>query len=57
MDVAITYNALRTNHISGDNFWMQGGAIELGARLYRGLGIAARVEAGHVGAGTTNGVH
>ena len=33
VDVAITYDALRTNHISGDNFWMQGGAVELGARL------------------------
>jgi hypothetical protein len=32
------------------------GAVELGARLYRGLGLAARVEGGHVGAGTTNGV-
>jgi hypothetical protein len=56
VDVAITYDALYANHITGDNFWMQGGAVELGARFYRGWGIAARVEGGHVGAETTNEV-
>jgi len=56
VDVAITYDALHANDLTGDNFWMQGGAVELGARLYRGFGIAARVEGGHVGAGTANGV-
>lgn len=56
VDVAITYDALRTNHISGDNFWMQGGAVELVARLYRGFGVAARVEGEHAGPGTANGV-
>lgn len=56
VDVAITYDSLHANHITGDNFWMQGGAVELGARLYRGLGIAARVEGGHVGAANANGV-
>jgi hypothetical protein len=55
VDVAITYDALRANHISGDSFWMHGGAVELGAEFYRGLGIAARVEGGHV-AGTANAV-
>ena len=56
VDVAITYDALHANDLTGDNFWMQGGAVELGARLYRGFGIAARVEGGHVGAGTANRV-
>lgn len=55
VDIAVTYDALRTNHITGQNFWMQGGAIELGARLYRGLGVAARVEGLHAGAKTTTG--
>jgi hypothetical protein len=56
VDVAVTYDALRSNHITGDNFWAQGGAVELGGRFYRGLGVAARVEGGHAGAGNTNGV-
>ena len=56
VDVAVTYDALRSNHITGDNFWAQGGAVELGGRFYRGLGVAARVEGSHAGAGSTNGV-
>jgi hypothetical protein len=55
IDLAVTYDALHTNHITAQSFWMQGGAVELGARMYRGLGIAARVEGLHVGAGTTTG--
>lgn len=45
IDLAVTYDALHTNHITVQNFWMQGGAVELGARAYRGLSIAARVGA------------
>jgi hypothetical protein len=55
VDLAVTYDALHTNHITTQNFWMQGGAVELGARLYRGLGIAARVEGEHAGTNTTTG--
>jgi hypothetical protein len=47
IDLAVTYDALHTDHITAQSFWMQGGAVELGARLYRGLGIAARVEGLH----------
>jgi hypothetical protein len=53
IDIAVTYDALHTNHITAQNFWMQGGAIELGARLYRGLGVAARVEGLHAGTTAT----
>jgi hypothetical protein len=47
VDVAVTYDVLRSSQVTGDSFWMQGGAVELGARFYRGLGVAARVEGGH----------
>jgi hypothetical protein len=47
VDLTITGDALHANHITGQSFWMQGGAAELGARMYRGLGIAARVEGLH----------
>jgi hypothetical protein len=53
IDLAVTYDALHTNHITAQNFWMQGGAVELGARAYRGLSIAARVEGLHAGRTTT----
>ena len=36
IDLAVTYDALHTNHITAQSFWMQGGAVELGARLYGG---------------------
>jgi hypothetical protein len=55
IDLAVTYDALHTNHITAQSFWMQGGGIELGARMYRGLGIAARVEGLHAGTNTTTG--
>jgi hypothetical protein len=55
IDLAVTYDALHTSHITSQNFWMQGGAVELGARAYRGLGIAARVEGLHAGTNSTTG--
>jgi hypothetical protein len=56
IDLAVTYDAMHTNHITSQSFWMQGGAVELGARLYRGLSIAARVEGDHDGANSADGV-
>lgn len=53
VDLAVTYDVMHTNHITEQNFWMQGGAAELGARLYRGLGVVARVEGLHSGTNAT----
>jgi hypothetical protein len=55
IDLAVTYDALHTNHITAQNFWMQGGAMELGARAYRGLSVAARVEGLHAGTNSSTG--
>jgi hypothetical protein len=55
IDLAVTYDALHTNHITAQSFWMQGGAVELGAQMYRSLGIAARVEGLHAGTNSTTG--
>jgi len=41
--LALTYAASRSRNIDGANFWMQGGALDLNARFYRGLGLAASV--------------
>jgi hypothetical protein len=54
IDLAVTYDVLHTNHITSQSFWMQGGAVEMGARMYRGLGVAARVEGLHAGTNTTS---
>jgi hypothetical protein len=50
IDIAITYDALRINTTGTRSLWMQGGAIELQAPMYHGLGVAARVEGLHAGA-------
>jgi len=42
-DLAMTFNADRTNPVNGTNSWLKGGSIELGANAWHGLGIAARV--------------
>lgn len=56
IDVAVTYDALHANHITSQSFWLQGGAVELGAQAYRGFGVAARVEGLHAGTSSTDGV-
>jgi peptidoglycan-associated lipoprotein len=56
VDVAVTYNAVRANHVTSESFWMQGGAVELQARFFHGLGLAARVEGVLAGASTTGAV-
>jgi hypothetical protein len=55
IDLAVTYDALNSGHITSQSFWMQGGAVELGAQAYRGMGIAARVEGLHAGNNSTTG--
>jgi hypothetical protein len=57
LDLAVTYTAehsLKAN--TSQNFWMQGGSVELGANVWHGLGIAARVTGTHAGSIGTSGV-
>jgi hypothetical protein len=50
IDVAITFMAKDSlRSATPDNFWMQGGSIELGTNTWRGLGIAANVSGMHTG--------
>ena len=52
-NLAVTYDALHANFITAQNFWMEGGTVELGTRLYRGMGVAARTEGLHSRASST----
>jgi outer membrane immunogenic protein len=48
LDLAATYSAERSLKADTDqNFWMQGGSIELGANVWHGLGIAVDVTGTH----------
>jgi hypothetical protein len=57
LDLSVTYIGERSLKAStSQNFWMQGGSIELGANLYRGWGIAADVTGTHTGSIGTSGL-
>ncbi|MEO6923373.1 MAG: hypothetical protein ABI142_06060 [Bryocella sp.] len=45
-DIAITFAAERSSHVSGNDLWLEGGAIELHKNIYRHLGFAASVTGG-----------
>jgi hypothetical protein len=48
-DVAITYDALQANIVPDNNFWMQGGSVQLHAQFWRGLGMVADIAGLHTG--------
>ncbi|MEO6924269.1 MAG: hypothetical protein ABI142_10620, partial [Bryocella sp.] len=48
-DVSVTYAATHAIHDSGQGLWLQGGAADLHAQLYRGLGVVASVTGLHAG--------
>jgi hypothetical protein len=56
LEVAVTYNATRSSAVSNDNFWMQGGSIEMHSRFYRGLGAVADIAGAHTGNIQSSGV-
>lgn len=49
LEITVIYNAQRAVSTGNRSFWLQGGAIELHHRFYRGLGVVASVTGGHVG--------
>jgi hypothetical protein len=49
LDIALTYDATRTNVTNGSSFWLQGGGAELAGILPHGLGVVARVAGLHSG--------
>ena len=55
-EIAITYNAARSNGITGSNFWMQGGGVQVAAEFYRGLGVVADVAVVQTGNINSSGV-
>ena len=56
LQVAVTYNATLTNPVSGANFWMQGGSVQLEGRFYRGLGAVADIAGAHIANINSTGV-
>jgi opacity protein-like surface antigen len=56
LDLSVTYVAEHSLKAqTSQDFWMQGGSIELGANVWRGWGIAANVTGTHAGSiGSSN---
>jgi hypothetical protein len=54
LDVAITYELTRESQATTTgSFFLQGGAVELHANVYAGLGVVASITGEHVSTGTT----
>ena len=53
VDVAFTYAAMRASERNTTSFWLQGGAVELHGRFYRGLGVVASVTGMHEGSNSS----
>ena len=53
-DIAFTYAAMRASERNTTSFWLRGGAVELHARFYRGLGVAASVTGMHEGSSNSS---
>jgi predicted porin len=48
LDLAVTFIAERSlKSYTSNNFWSEGGAVELGTNTWRGVGIAAKVAGTH----------
>jgi len=57
LDLSVTYageRSLKAN--TTQNFWLQGGSVELGANVWRGWGIAADVTGTHAGSIGASGI-
>jgi hypothetical protein len=57
LDLSVTYIAERSlSANTSQNFWLQGGSIELGANVWKGWGIAADITGSHAGSIGASGV-
>jgi hypothetical protein len=55
VQVAVLYNSLLTNVVRSNEFWMQGGGVQVEGQFWRGLGVEADVSGFHAG-NVENGV-
>jgi len=47
IDLAVVYNPLMGNVVSGNSFWMQGGSVQVHGQFWHGLGVVADVSGLH----------
>jgi hypothetical protein len=47
LEVAITYDASQANIVPGNNFWMQGGSVQIHGQFWRGWGAVTDIAGLH----------
>jgi hypothetical protein len=47
LEVAVLYDALLSNVVRADRFWMEGGSIQIAGQFWRGLGAEADISGLH----------
>jgi len=55
-DIAVMYQAMRSNSVGGSGFWLQGASGQLHAQLWHGLGGVAELSGMHNGNINSSGV-
>jgi len=48
-DLAIAYDASQANIVPGNNFWMQGGSLQIHGQFWRGVGAVGDIAGLHTG--------
>ncbi|MFP5248243.1 MAG: hypothetical protein ACLGP3_00270 [Acidobacteriota bacterium] len=56
LDVSITYDGTLSRSIASQNFWLQGGAVQVHGRFYRGWGAVADIAGMHTANMNSSGV-
>ena len=56
LDASITYDGTLSRNIASKNFWLQGGAVQVHGRFYRGWGAVADIAGMHTANMNSSGV-
>lgn len=56
LEVALTYDTMRSNVVNDTTFWLQGGSVQVHGQFWRGLGAVADVGGLHEGNINSSGV-
>jgi hypothetical protein len=56
LDIALTYNATRSDLVTSSQFWMQGGSVQIEGRFYGGWGAVADIAGMHIANINSSGV-
>jgi len=56
LEIALTYDAMRSNVVTDTAFWLQGGSVQVHGQFWRGLGAVADLAGLHEGNINSSGV-